>query len=374
MIKTSATVLANAVLLIAYFAAAEFGLSFFALIHPSASAVWLPTGVAIAALLLGGFRLAPAVFVGAFLANVTTAGTSIASSLGVAVGNTFEAVLAVTLVERFAGGRQAFASPAGILKFIFLAGFLSTTVSATIGVLSLGLGGVPPDANSSAVWLTWWLGDAAGAVVVTPVIVLWWTNREWDFAPKGLGEAFLLLVAIAGIGSATFFHPALSQYPIAFLCLAPLVWAALRFGPREIATAIGVLAIVATTATAGDRGPFAALTTNESLLVLQAFLVLISMTALPMAALTVERRAALKRERAARAEADAASQAKDEFVAILSHELRNPLAAISMAAAVLDTGAAPRESSARLVASIRRQAQHLARLIDDLLDVSRRTS
>jgi signal transduction histidine kinase len=373
MKKVFATVLSNAALLVVYFAAAKFGLSFFALIHPSASAVWLPTGIAMAAVLLGGFRFLPAVFVGAFLANVTTAG-SVSSSLGVALGNTLETVLAVSLVERFAGGRQAFNSPAGILKFIVLAAFLSTTVSATMGVLSLTVGGVPTDAAAGEVWLTWWLGDAAGAVVVTPLVVLWWTNRSWDLAARKLVEAALLIAAIGGVGAATFFHPRLSQYPIAFLCLAPLVWGALRFGPREIATAIAVLGVVATTATATDRGPFAMLTANESLLVLQAFLGRISMTALPMAALTVERRAALKRERAARAEADAASRSKDEFLAILSHELRNPLAAISMAATVLDTGAQTGESSARLVASISRQAQHLARLIDDLLEIGRMTA
>jgi signal transduction histidine kinase/CheY-like chemotaxis protein len=224
------------------------------------------------------------------------------------------------------------------------------------------------------VWLTWWLGDAAGAVVVTPFVILWWTNRSWDLDVRKLAEVALLLVAIGGVGAATFLDPSLSQFPIAFLCLAPLVWGALRFGPREIATAIGVLAIIATMATATDRGPFAILTVNESLIVLQAFLVLIAMTALPMAALTVERRAALERERAARADADAAVRGKDEFVAILGHELRNPLAAISMAAAVLDTGVQSREQSQRLVTSIRRQAQHLARLIDDLLDIGRMTA
>ena len=156
-------------LLIVYFVAGKFGLSFFALIHPSASAVWLPTGIALAALLLGGLRLVPAVFVGAFLVNVTTAG-SIPTSLGIALGNTLEGVLAVTLVERFAGGRQAFTSAAGILKFMALAAFLSTTVSATIGVASLTLGGYAADEDSRAIWFTWWLGDAAGAVVVTPLL------------------------------------------------------------------------------------------------------------------------------------------------------------------------------------------------------------
>jgi signal transduction histidine kinase len=187
-------------------------------------------------------------------------------------------------------------------------------------------------------------------------------------------EALLLLGASVMVGSVTFFHPALSQYPLAFLCLAPLVWSALRFGPRELAVAIAALAIVATTATGSDRGPFAMLAPNESLLVLQAFLVLISTTALPMAALTVERLAALERERSARSEADAALRAKDEFLAILSHELRNPLAAISTAAAVLDTPEQAADGGAPLVASIRRQTRHLARLIDDLLDIGRMTA
>ena len=120
MMKASATVLANAVLLVVDFAAAEFGLSFFALIHPSASAVWLPTGIAMAALLLGGFRLLPAVFVGAFLANVTTAGSAV-SALAVALGKCLEAMLAVTLLERFAGGSRVFTRPAGFLKFMVLA-------------------------------------------------------------------------------------------------------------------------------------------------------------------------------------------------------------------------------------------------------------
>jgi signal transduction histidine kinase len=367
-------VLANALLLVVYFAAGRFGLANFAVLHPSAAAVWLPTGIALAGLLLGGLRLTPAVLVGAFLVNVTTSG-SVVSSAGVALGNTLEAVLGAILVGRFAGGCDAFSSAAGLLKFTALAGLLSTTVSASIGVSSLMLGGQVANVDSPAIWFTWWLGDAAGAVLMTPLIVLWWTNRTWaGWTPRMAGEAVLLLAAIGGVASMVFFYSALVRYPLAFLCLAPLVWAALRFGPREIATALAVLAAVATTATATGRGPFAAWTPNESLLVLQAFLVLIAMTALPMAALTVERRALLERERAAHAEADAASRAKDEFLAILSHELRNPLAAISTAAAVLDTGARGGGDTASLVASIRRQSQHLARLIDDLLDIGRMTA
>jgi signal transduction histidine kinase/ActR/RegA family two-component response regulator len=368
--NTPQTVLLNAASLLVYFVAGKFGLSFFGIIHPSASAVWLPTGVAIAALLLFGMRLIPSVFIGAFLVNVTTA-SSIPSSIGVAVGNTLEGVLAVALLDRFAGGWNAFATAAGIWKFAGIAA-LSTTVSATIGFASLNLDFAAED--RAEIWFTWWLGDLAGAVLVAPLAVLWWTNRSWDWSPRRMQQAALLFAAIAVVGGLTFFEPTLARYPLPFLCLAPLFWGALRFGPRELATAVALLAVIATAATATARGPFSMPTPNESLLVLQAFLVLIALTALPMAALTVERRGLLERERAARAEADGALRAKDEFLAILSHELRNPLAAISTAAAVLDTGKPAQDDVKRLVASIRRQAQHLARLIDDLLDIGRLTA
>jgi signal transduction histidine kinase/ActR/RegA family two-component response regulator len=363
------TVLLNAGLLLIYFAAGKFGLAFFGLIHPSASAVWLPTGVAMAAFLLFGLRLVPAVFVGAFLVNVTTAG-SIPTSLGVAFGNTLEGILAAALVERFAGGRQAFDTVAGILKFAGLGAVLSTTVSATIGVASLSLGGFLPT-QEGEIWFTWWLGDAAGAVLVTPLIVSWSMNRSLSWSSPKAQEAVLFFVIVGAVGVLAFFHATLARYPLAFLCLAPLVWGALRFGPREIATAVALLAVIATAATANGRGPFSMQTPNESLLVLQAFLALTALTALPMSALTVERRALLDRERAARADADAALRTKDEFIAVLSHELRNPLASISTAAAVMDTGQTTQSDIAKLVTSIRRQAQHLARLMDDLLDIGR---
>lgn len=365
-------VLLNLALLVVYVAAGKVGLSLFGLVNPSASAVWWPTGIAMAAFLVFGLRLVPAVFVAAFLVNVTTAG-SIPTSLAVALGNTLEAVLAVTLVDRFAGGREAFSTAGGVLKFAVLAALLSTTVSATIGVVSLTLGGYAAPLDRAEIWLTWWLGDAAGAALVTPLLVLWWTDRTWRWTPQAAREALLILAALGVVGAVTLFHPFVAQYPLEFICLGPLVWGALRFGPREMATGVALLAVMATIAVV-RRSALPMLTPNEALVVLQAFLVLTTMTVLPMAALTVERGALLARERAARAEADAASRAKDEFLAILSHELRNPLAAISTAAAVLDSARQSHADTGQMVASIRRQTQHLGRLIDDLLDIGRVTA
>src|SRR5262245_24098720 len=104
----------------AYFVAGKFGLSM-AVVHASASPVWPPTGIAFAAFLLLGPRVWPAVLVGAFLVNVTTAG-SIATSIGIAVGNTLEGRLGADLVKLFANGRSAFDRASDVFKFVVLAG------------------------------------------------------------------------------------------------------------------------------------------------------------------------------------------------------------------------------------------------------------
>src|SRR6266446_5659852 len=120
-----------ALLFVGYVVAAKIGLSF-ASIHPSATAIWPPTGIALAAFLLLGGDAWPAIFAGAFLANATTEG-SVATSLSIAVGNTLEGALGAYLVERFARGRQAFDRPPDIFRFVVLGGLLSPMVSATMG-------------------------------------------------------------------------------------------------------------------------------------------------------------------------------------------------------------------------------------------------
>jgi len=107
-----------------YFVAGKLGLML-ALVNPSASAVWPPTGIALAALLLVGYRVWPGILIGAFLVNVTTAG-SVATSLGIAAGNTLEALVAAHLANRLAGGRRAFDGPQGVVLFVVLAGLAMT--------------------------------------------------------------------------------------------------------------------------------------------------------------------------------------------------------------------------------------------------------
>src|ERR1044071_681534 len=120
-----------------YFLTARFGLNV-AFLNPSATPIWPPTGIAMAAVLLIGYRVWPGIWLGAFLANVATAGWV---SVGVATGNTAEALLGGWLVLQYANGRHAFERAGDIFKFILLAAIESTSISATCGLSSLALGG-----------------------------------------------------------------------------------------------------------------------------------------------------------------------------------------------------------------------------------------
>lgn len=276
---------------VVYLVAAKLGLRL-AVVNASATAVWPPAGIAVAAFLLLGVRVWPAVWAGAFVANVTTAG-SLATSAGIAVGNTLEGALGAALVSRFAGGRHTLERARDVFGFALLAAVASTTVSATCGVTVLSLGGYADWADYGWIWLTWWLGDAAGVLVVAPLILLWANDDRFAWTRRQALEAGLLLACLLLVGLVVFcglVPSATNDYPLEFLCLPFLVWSAMRFGPRGAATAIVVLSGVAIRGTLDGLGPFARATQNESLLLLQAYMGVLSVTTLTLAALVSERR------------------------------------------------------------------------------------
>jgi two-component system sensor kinase FixL len=281
-----------------YFGAAKLGLAL-AFVNASASAVWPPTGVAIAALLLLGPWAWPGIFIGAFIANLTTAGT-VATSLAIAAGNTMEGVAGAWLVWRYANGLDAFTRAADVFRFVLLAGLLAPIISATIGVSSLGLGGLMPWGAFGAVWLTWWLGDVVGAVLVVPFFVLWGRQQDWRAlipraAPPGGRqwlEAALLLLTMLLVGRIVF--GAANNASLEFTCIPVLIWAAFRFGPRATATIALLLSAIAIWGTLHAQGPFYRGTLNESLLVLQAFIGVTVAMSLILAAAVAERARAEK--------------------------------------------------------------------------------
>jgi len=274
-----------AVLAVAYFCAAKLGLRF-AFVHPSATALWAPTGITLAAFLVFGFRAWPGAFLGAFFANITTAG-SVLTSIGVATGNTLEGVVGYYLVRRFARGQQAFERAQDVFKFAFLAGMVSTTISATVGVTTLSLGGFADWTVYGPMWRTWWLGDGVGAVLVTPLVLLWRENPRLNWTRQQIIELAILFLGLfltAWIVFGGRFHSEIKNYPLEYICIPFLIWAAFRFGRRKAVTATCVLAGIATWGTLHGFGPFSREARNTSLLLVQSFVGLVAVTSLALAA------------------------------------------------------------------------------------------
>jgi len=269
-----------------YFGAAKLGLAL-AVVHPSASAVWPPTGIAIVAFLLFGNRVWPGIAVGAFLANLTTAG-SIATSFGIAAGNTLEGFVGAWLVNRYAGGRNTLARSVDIFRFAGLAAGLSTVVSATIGVTSLSLGGFAPWTKFGDIWTTWWLGDAMGALVVAPVLLLWATG-ERPRRPRRPFESTCAILLFAATAIAFFSGVGQQNAPVEWFWLPVVVWISYGFGQRAAATMVLVLSALTVWGTIQGYGPFVLPSPNVSLLLLQAFLGTVSVLALVLSAVVTTR-------------------------------------------------------------------------------------
>ncbi len=282
----------------AYFASGKLGLAL-ALIHPSATLVWAPTGIALAACLVLGTWVWPAIFVAAFAVNVTTEGSAW-TSLAIGIGNTLEPLAATQLVNRFAGGSRSFESVRDVAAYALCAAGLSPVVAATVGVTALALGGYAAWTSYGTVWFTWWAGDAGGALVVAPVILLWVDPPPLQWTRAKVLEAGAVSVATALASLAVFggvLPLSVRRYPVDFLCVPFVGWAALRLSPRMAATAILLLSAVAVWGTVNGDGPFAAQPAPSGLLLLGAYIAVTAVGTLLFAATVRERLELIQRLR-----------------------------------------------------------------------------
>ncbi len=350
-----------------YFVAGKFGLTL-ASVNPSATAIWPCTGIALASLLLFGMRMWPAVLAGAFLVNVTTAG-SILSSLGVGVGNTLEAVVGAHLVQRFAGGRNAFERAPDTFRYAGLVA-LACVVSATLGVVSLALTGFAPWERSPAIWLTWWLGDVGGGLVVAPMLLVWSEPISEEPRWKRAGEAVALVACVILTGWLVFrlASPFALSTSLKFLCVPPLLWAAFRFGQRMGTLSIVILSVLAVWGTLGQLGMSHPLPPNASLLIVQVFLSVTAVTILALTALVAERRKAMQEAEAATARLREAVIQVEAFSHAISHDLRSPIGTVLNCVAILEEDHATQlgGDGLRLLRRIQSASDAATRLLEQL--------
>ena len=274
-----------------YFAAAKFGLSL-ASVHTNVSPVWPPTGIAIAAVLLLGYRAWPAILVGAFLANLLTP-ISMAAAGAIAIGNTLEAVVAAGALNAL-GFQNSFQRARDIFKFVSVA-LLCTMLSATLGTLSLCLSHAAPWTQFSSLWLTWWLGDLTGAVTVAPLILTWCAGAGHWLPKRRYFEATVLILLLSISAIVTFGGKAptpVHYYPLTRLMVPFLLWAAFRLGRRGVTVAVVVISAFAIWGTWRGFGPFISGAPNDSLLLLQLFIATNAVTFLFLVSVVEERRIA----------------------------------------------------------------------------------
>ena len=468
-----------------YVGCAKLGLAL-AVRAAQVSAVWPPTGFALAAVVLLGRRAVPGIFLGAFAANAT-AGEPMWVAAGIAAGNTLEAVAGAAILRRF-GFDTALARLRDVMALL-AAVTLAPCVSATIGVTFLVAGGVHAMSAAPALWPVWWLGDALGGLVIAPLILVW-SRGDGLWRARGFVEPALMLGGIVVAGSIVFSLP--PKFPAGYMVYPFLIWSALRLGPAYTTTASLLANAVAVAGTLTGHGPFAGAGPERGLVLVQIFMAVGASTALILGAVAAQSRRAHERAEVSeqrlrmamagarvgvwdwnivtgeifwseglepqhgfpqggfagtyeafrkaihpddleRVEARIRSavetrepyeeefrlvgadgvvrwtgargivlddgrgravrmigvgidvtpqkqleeelrleaRRKDEFLAMLAHELRNPLAAIVHAVDLLSSDEPDEREEARRV--IRRQTRHLARIVDDLLDVSRIT-
>jgi integral membrane sensor domain MASE1 len=305
----------------AYLLTARLGLTLALPPDYKATAIWPPSGLALAALLLYGRRAWPGVWVGAFLANVwdaldpARAGSAAAHPLAaaaIATGSTVQAVASAWLTRRYAGPAEWLATASHAFRFVAVVSAVCL-IASTAGAATLWAAGLPGPAVPTA-WWTWWLGDLVGVLVVAPA-VLAFARPGAPVRRPAAGAAAALTAALFAVCGPVFggWGPVQAS-PLAYLSLPLVVWAAVRFGARGAALAVLAVAAFAVWGTVRGTGPFVHADVHQSLLLLDVFLAVAVTTALALCAVLREREAAQAALRAGEARSAAVTEAMPQIV------------------------------------------------------------
>ncbi len=283
------------------------------------SPVWPPAGIALAAILLFGYRVAPAVAIGAFLVNFFSP-IPHAAAVGLAVGNTAGPMLGAWLLGRFPGSEARLTRLRDVLALTLVAAPAAAALSATIGNGVLFLTGVNPWATFPAAWTVWWLGDTMGVLILTPLLITL-AVRHAAVTRGRVGE-FALLIIAAVLAGVLIFHHRVGWGPskdvLTFALIPFALWGSIRFQTLGAGVVTMLLAGVAVWETSHGLGPFVRSNPLHGVALLEAFLAVIAMSGLTLSAVITERAELIRRE--AMREASEESERRYRGILDTAHE------------------------------------------------------
>ena len=196
--------------------------------------VWPASGFALAAFLLLGRPIWPAVLLASFLVQFSGTG-SLVGAVIVSLGNTAEGLLAAALIRRYASGAQAFLKAETIFRFAGIAAICMAIGATTGSVAEILAASDMPAAQLAYLWMAWWLSHVTGCLVIAPLILLWSPPLPERMRVLEMIEAVGLLAGLIGVGLLVFggrYPSDVKDYPLEFLCVPFFLWAAFRFSPR----------------------------------------------------------------------------------------------------------------------------------------------
>jgi PAS domain S-box-containing protein len=285
---------------LAIIAVTYVGLATTAILVPAISTIesplWPPTGVALALILLRGYRIWPAIFIGSFCGSAISLGPWTVQPAAVALGTTVAALVGAKLINHWSYGTKTFVAPLGIVRFVIIVFLPTAMIAAASAITDQLAAGVTDYASLAVTAAAWWLADAIASVIIAPVIVLWATPALRGALKSDLLETAAIGGAAVAIGSIAFipgtigaFHDPLPQDGLfGFLILLPLMWASLRGNQRAAATAALIFCTVAGWGLA--VGAIAAPGLNGSLLLLLALSITTSIAPLLLSAVIAQYR------------------------------------------------------------------------------------
>ena len=280
----------NIVFIIAYVVFARVSL-LFSFTSGNVSTIWLPAGIAAAAILMFGVRILPGIWIGEVIGNLFT-GTSPGILVLYGLGNVGEALVFYYIVRHFSGNEPFYSRISNVAGFALGAG-VACIVAATMGVSVLLARGLLTSQEYPGVWATWWVGDVVGILVVTPLILSWALPPILRFSRRNLVEYvffYSALVVSAYLIFSTHFSPAVTR-GMPYLVLIFTIWAVFRLGERHVTAAAALAGAIAVRAVITGTGPFSGQTLFIQLFTTEGFIAIVSLTGIILIALTAERQA-----------------------------------------------------------------------------------